>query len=56
MSATPAAQLARLKVLFPAWVIAARAGGFTADRPGRHIWAPSLAGLELALLGKPRRT
>ena len=56
MSATPAAQLTRLKILFPAWVIAARPGGFTADRPGRHLWAPSLAALELALLGKPQRT
>ena len=63
MSVTPDAQLARLKVAFPARTIQAvepgkgtgRTAQWRTGRGGRHIYAPSLAQLELALLAKGPR-
>ena len=63
MSVTPAATLARLKVAFPSWTIQAvepgKGTGWTAQRRTgrgvRHIFAPSLEQLELALLAKGPR-
>lgn len=58
MSRTPAAQLARLKVTYPAWTIRPagprKGSGYTAvyrdDEHGlRSIYTPSLAGLEAKL-------
>jgi hypothetical protein len=59
VSATPAAELARVKVRFPAWSIQAvepgKGTGYTAHRGGWHIYAPSLARLETQLGGKQSR-
>jgi hypothetical protein len=56
MSATPAAQLARLKVSNPEWQIGRLDSGWLTARRGREeIVVPTLADLELRLNSKPRK-
>lgn len=58
MSRTPAAELARLKVAYPAWTLRkieqGKGAGFTAqlwtEHGMRSIYAPTLTGLESALI------
>jgi hypothetical protein len=50
MSATPAAQLARLKVSHPEWVIERLDSGWLVARRGKEeVTVPTLADLELRL-------
>ena len=56
MSRTPAAELARLKVTYPGWIIQRGETGFMAECRDEHgdvrsICAPTVAELETALAG-----